>query len=49
MKDKTLKNIKICCYVALAFCLVWAGSMVNFLINDLFFLHNRLEFKCLQL
>ena len=36
MKDKTLKNIKICCYVALAFCLVWAGSMVNFLINDLF-------------
>ncbi len=24
MKDKTLKNIKLCCYIALAFCLVWA-------------------------
>ena len=24
MKNKTFKNIRICCYVALAFCLVWA-------------------------
>ena len=36
MKDKTMKNIRICCYVALAFCLVWAGLMVNYLIIDLF-------------
>ena len=36
MKDKTFKNIRICCYVALAFCLVWAGLMVNYLIIDLF-------------
>ena len=36
MKDKTIKNIRICCYVALAFCLVWAGLMVNYLIIDLF-------------
>lgn len=28
MKDKTLKNIKICCYIALAFCLVWVISNV---------------------
>jgi hypothetical protein len=28
MKDKTLKNIKICCYVALAFCLVWVISNI---------------------
>ena len=25
MKDKTLKNIKLCCCIALAFCLVWAS------------------------
>ena len=36
MKDKTFKNIRICCYVALAFCLVWAGLMVNYLVVDLF-------------
>ena len=35
MKDKTLKNIKICCYIALAFCFVWAGLMVNYLIADI--------------
>ena len=36
MKDKTFRNIRICCYVALAFCLVWAGLMVNYLVIDLF-------------
>lgn len=35
MKDKTLKNIRICCYVAVAFCVVWAGLMVNYLIADI--------------
>jgi len=34
MTSKTLKNIRICCFVALAFCLVWAISMVaNFIVN----------------
>ena len=36
MKDKTLRNIKICCYIALASCFVWACLMVRFLIIDLF-------------
>ncbi len=35
MKNKTLKNIRVCCYVALAFCLVWAGLMVNYVIADI--------------
>lgn len=35
MKDKTFKNIRSCCYVALAFCLGWAGLMVNYLIADI--------------
>lgn len=34
MTKKTSKNIRICCFVALAFCLVWAVSMVaNFVVN----------------
>ena len=34
MTIKTLKNIRICCFVALAFCLVWAVSIVaNFIVN----------------
>ena len=34
MTIKTSKNIRICCFVALAFCLVWAVSMVaNFIVN----------------
>ena len=34
MKQKTWKGIRICSYVALAFCLVWAVSMVaNFVVN----------------
>ena len=34
MKDKTQKNIRLCCFIALAFCLVWAVSMVvNFTAN----------------
>lgn len=34
MKDKTLKNIKLCCYIALALCLVWAAiTVVNFVGN----------------
>ena len=34
MTNKTSKNIRICCFVALAFCLVWAISMVaNFIVN----------------
>jgi hypothetical protein len=36
MKETTFKNIRICCYVALAFCVVWAGLMVNYLFVDLF-------------
>lgn len=36
MTNKTFKNIRICCYVALAFCFVWAGLMVNYLVIDLF-------------
>ena len=28
MKDKTLKNIYLCCYIALVFCAVWAVSTV---------------------
>ena len=28
MTNKTLKNIRICCYVAIVFCLVWAISSV---------------------
>lgn len=35
MKDKTLKNIRLCCYIALAFCVVWAYTMVNFLVVDI--------------
>ncbi len=35
MKDKTQKSIRICCYVALAFCALWAGLMVNYLIADI--------------
>ncbi len=34
MNQKTWKCIHICCFVALAFCLVWAVSMVaNFIVN----------------
>lgn len=34
MNQKTWKGIRICCIVALAFCLVWAVSMVaNFIVN----------------
>ena len=28
MTNKTLKNIRICCYVALVFCLVWVVAMI---------------------
>ena len=28
MSSKTSKNIRLCCFMALAFCLVWAVSMV---------------------
>ena len=35
MKDKTIKNIRICCYVALAFCVLWIVVMVNYLIADI--------------
>ena len=34
MKDKTLKNIRSCCYFALAFCVIWAGVTVRYLIAD---------------
>ena len=34
MTNKTSKNIRICCFVALAFCFIWAVSMVvNFIVN----------------
>ena len=36
MKDKTLKNIRICCYIALAFCIVWAVSSAINLAANLF-------------
>ena len=36
MKEKTLKNIKLCCYIALAFCLVWAILMTYNLIANMF-------------
>ena len=35
MKDKTIKNIRICCYVALVFCALWIVVMVNYLIADI--------------
>ena len=35
MKDKTIKNIRICCYVALLFCALWVAIMVNYLIADI--------------
>ena len=35
MKDKTLKNIRLCCYVALAFCALWAVGTVCYLISDI--------------
>ena len=34
MTNKTLKNIRLCCFVAMAFCLFWAVSMVvNFAVH----------------
>ena len=34
MTKKTLKNIRLCCFVAMAFCLFWAVSMVvNFAVH----------------
>ena len=35
MKDKTFKNIRLCCYVALVFCALWIAIFVNYLIGDL--------------
>lgn len=34
MKDKTFKNIRLCCYVALAFCALWIVVMVNYLLAN---------------
>ena len=34
MKNKTLENIRLCCYLALFFCLVWAFTMVRYIIAD---------------
>lgn len=36
MKNKTFKNIRICCYVALAFCVIWTISMMFTLCVDMF-------------
>ncbi len=36
MKDKTFKNIRLCCYLAFAFCIIWAILMVNYLVADIF-------------
>ena len=34
MKEKKLKNIRVCCYVALAFCLVWSVLIAsNFIVT----------------
>lgn len=30
MKDKTIKNIRLCCCIALAFCVVWAVYMLYY-------------------
>ena len=35
MKDKTLKNISLCCFIALVFCVAWAGFIVKYLIVDI--------------
>ena len=32
MKNRTLKNIRLCCYLALAFCIIWLGYMVYYFI-----------------
>ena len=36
MVNKTLKNIRLCCYVALAFCVIWMVSMVFTLYVNMF-------------
>jgi len=36
MTKKTSKNIRICCFVALVFCLIWAVSMVTNFIFSIF-------------
>ena len=36
MTNKTSKNIRVCCFVALAFCLVWAVSLVVNLTSNMF-------------
>ena len=36
MTNKTSKNIRICCFVALVFCLIWAVSMVTNFIFSIF-------------
>ena len=28
MKDKTIRNIRLCCYIALLFCVIWAVLMI---------------------
>ena len=38
MTNKTSRNIRVCCYVALAFCLVWVISMV---INSIFLISSN--------
>ena len=36
MKDRTLRNIYLCCYIALAFCIIWAASSVINFTNIMF-------------
>ena len=35
MKDKTMKNIRLCCYVAIMFCAIWIAIVANYIISDL--------------
>ena len=35
MKDKTMKNIRLCCDVALMFCAIWIAIVANYIISDL--------------
>ncbi len=34
MKDKTIKNIRLCCYVAMAICLIWTVVVAVGIIGD---------------
>ena len=33
MKDKTIRNIRLCCYIALLFCVVWTGFTFKHIVD----------------